>query len=95
MITSYVDAYNLIDPKDPYSEITYDQEGFKVNFVYEFTNFTYLHQASSIEKNRDKFVKPFRTPAFSGHFVFSHGHLVPNAGYVDYIGNAFLCEEPM
>ena len=78
VLTSYVDAYHLHDPKDPNSEVYYDNEGFKVNFVNDFNRFKllYLAQASSIEKNRDKLTMPFRTHAFSAHFVFSHGHFV-------------------
>ena len=34
VLTSYADAYNLLDPDDPNSEITFDNEGFKVNFVF-------------------------------------------------------------
>ena len=34
VLTSYADAYNLLDPQDINSEITFDNEGFKVNFVF-------------------------------------------------------------
>ena len=33
------------------------------------------------DRNEDKLTKPLEGHSFSGHFVFSYGHLLINAGY--------------
>ena len=40
-------------------------------------------EGRGIEKNADKLIRPFESPLASGHFVFSHGHLLENAGHED------------
>ena len=47
----------------------------------------------SIEKNSDKLIRPFETPLASGHFCFSHGHLLENAGHDGKFENNFAWEE--
>ena len=51
-------------------------------------------EGRGIEKNADKLTRPFESPLASGHFVFSHGHLLENAGHEDNEKN-FSWEELM
>ena len=51
-------------------------------------------KARSIEKNAEKLTRPFLNPAYSGHFNFSYGHFLLNAGYEGKFENVFSWEEP-
>ena len=46
-----------------------------------------------MERNADKLTKPFESPLPSGHFCFSHGHLLTNAGHDESLENNFSWEE--
>ena len=47
----------------------------------------------SIEKNSDALIRPFETPLASGHYCFSHGHLLENAGHDGNYENNYVWEE--
>ena len=47
----------------------------------------------SVEKNAHKLTKPWETPLASGHYCFSHGHLLENAGHDGSFENNFSWEE--
>ena len=38
-------------------------------------------QAYVLKYNNELLTRPFEVSQFSGHFVFSHGHFILNAGY--------------
>ena len=42
-----------------------------------------------IEKNWDKITRPFESPLASGHYSFSRGHLIENAGHDGAFENNF------
>ena len=42
-----------------------------------------VFEGRGIEKNANKLIRPFESPIASHHFIFSHGHLLENAGHVD------------
>ena len=50
----------------------------------------------SIAKNVDKLIKPFESPCYSAHFIFSYGKLLIDAGYDKAFTdiNVFHWEEP-
>ena len=48
----------------------------------------------TVERNADWFVRPFEVAGFAGGFVFSHGHLLLNAGYSKRFDNIYRWEEP-
>lgn len=47
----------------------------------------------SIEKNAHKLIRPWESPLASGHYCFSHGHLLENAGHDGSFENNFSWEE--
>ena len=49
-----------------------------------------------VTKNVDKLTKPFASPGYSGHFNFSHGKFLLDAGYDTQFSNIgiFKWEEP-
>ena len=46
-----------------------------------------------MSRNEDKITKPFESPGYAAHFVFSYGHLLLNAGYDSQIDYIFGWEE--
>ena len=46
-----------------------------------------------VERNEDKLIRPFESPLASGHYCFSHGHLLENAGHDGSFENNFSWEE--
>ena len=46
-----------------------------------------------IYENQNLLKRPFEVSAFSGHFVFSHGHFLQNASYENNLINLFIGEE--
>ena len=50
----------------------------------------------TVDKNVEKLTKPFASPAYSGHFNFSHGKFLLDAGYDTQFANIgiFIWEEP-
>ena len=47
----------------------------------------------NIEKNSNKMIRPYETVLASGHFTFSHGHLLRVAGHDGSFTNLFSWEE--
>ena len=50
-------------------------------------------QSFDVQRNHDKLVRPFENHGFAGHFVFSSGHLLLNAGYDGDYNYVFYWEE--
>ena len=48
---------------------------------YEFTDTMPIHGGRTIDYNECAFEKPYESPVISANFMFSYGHLIPNAGY--------------
>ena len=72
----------------------YIHENFKTMVVEEVRpDGQPVCMSRSIEKNPQKLTRPILSPAYSGHFNFSHGHLLLNAGYEE-VANVFSWEEP-
>ena len=47
----------------------------------------------NLEKNSNKMIRPYETVLASGHFTFSHGHLIRVAGHDGSFENLFSWEE--
>ena len=60
--------------------------GFKTNLP--------VHGGREINYNQDKFARPFESPLISANFMFSHGHIIENAGYSKLFDHFFNWEEP-
>ena len=84
MLTAYADAYASADYSDYYSFTLTETDGklYGPIFLMGFTEAGWFYsQPGFVNLNRDKLVKPFRSRAISGHYIFSHGHFILNAGY--------------
>ena len=82
---------------DGYSEATYVYDHVNTMSVFEVReDAQHACSARSITKNVDRLSKPFINPAYSGHFNFSLGRFLLDAGYDTYFTNAiiFNWEEP-
>ena len=90
VITGYAPGYELKNPTDGYSEMIFKTLKTTVIFVQDILKSKFLQsQVDYVQKNRDKLTRPFKTHAYSGHFNFSHGHFLLNAGYDDKYNNVF------
>ena len=74
-----------MDLKDGYSLTRYD-DGLSSMSLFEVredeeSRGQPAFKGRKVDKNVDKLTKPFASPAYSGHFNFSHGKFLLDAGY--------------
>ena len=53
-----------------------------------------VNSGSHIQRNSKWFTRPFEVATLTGHFIFSHGHFILNAGYSTHFNTVFQWEEP-
>ena len=80
VITTYPAGFKVSNPSDGWSQPIVDIVKFAMRW-YDFTDTMPIHGGRAIEYNSDEFTKPYESPVISGNFMFSYGHLIPNAGY--------------
>ena len=85
-----------MDLNDGWSEISllYQINSMSIH-EFRFDN-QYAAKGRIVNKNADKFTKPFASPFYSGHFNFSYGKYLLDAGYDTAFTNfgVFTWEEP-
>ena len=80
---------------DGYSGINFADQNFKTLSLYEIRDDGQpAFMSRGVENNQSKLTKPFEIPSYSGHFNFSYGHFLKNAGYMSEYENTFSWEEP-
>ena len=94
VLTVYARPYGQADAKDGYSEDIFAEGPPPAMSHYEVREDGMpAWKGRSIEKNAHKLIKPWETPLASGHYCFSHGHLLENAGHDGSFENNFSWEE--
>ena len=80
VLSIYPSVFELVDPMDGFGEAAFSLASYAMRWFY-YSNTMPIHGAYLINYNTDKFDKPYETPVIVGGFMFSYGHLIPNAGY--------------
>ena len=82
MLTGYLQLFSQTDPLDPNSDTAFADGPPKI-FGQDRWNEDGMPSGigRSLDKNADKLTVPFETMYASGHFAFSHGHLLEVAGH--------------
>ena len=96
VLTTYGPGYEYTNPMDTRSEIFYDT-GVNTMSLFDFENDKQpIPSARAITKNANKLSKPVVSYAYSGHFNFSMGKYLIDAGYdTAFTGKSvFNWEEP-
>ena len=94
VLTGYCPPYMSEDAYDAHSE-TYFMDGPPiVNNQNRFNKDGMpAWEGRNLEKHEDKLIRPYETMLASGHFAFSHGHLLKVAGHDGSFENLFAWEE--
>ena len=94
VLTVYGRPFGLEDSKNGYSQANLLEGPPVAMSQYEFRHDGMpAWKGRTIEKNAHKLIRPWETPLASGHFCFSHGHLLENAGHDAKYENNFAWEE--
>ena len=94
VLTAYARQYGLADPNDGNSEDIFLEGPPPAMSQYEFRKDGMpAWKGRSVEKNAHKLIRPWETPLASGHYCFSHGHLLEAAGHDGNYENNFAWEE--
>ena len=82
VLTGYLQLFSQTDPLDPNSDTAFADGPPKI-FGQDRWNEDGMPSGigRSLDKNADKLTVPFETMYASGHFAFSHGHLLEVAGH--------------
>ena len=82
VITSYASPYISADPANVHSS-TYFVDSPPRQYRQDRWNPDGMPAWSGrvLEKHADKMIRPFETIIASGHYCFSHGHLLNNAAH--------------
>ena len=80
VMTGYQALFRVVDPMNGFSMPLVDDVKMAMRW-YDYTDTMPIHGGRLINYNPDMFEKPYESPVFSANFVFSYGHLIPNAGY--------------
>ena len=94
VLTGYLRPFVVADPNNPSSD-THFADGPPLMFSQDRWNEDGMPSGVGrpFDKNADKLTRPFETMYASGHFTFSHGHLLQAAGHGGEHDTVFAWEE--
>ena len=95
VLTTYPPKYEYVELNNGKREEKLNNDALTtIRFFGTMPNGQQAGGVISLERNEDWFVRPFEQSGFAGGFVFSHGHLILNAGYSKHFDNVYAWEEP-